>query len=264
MAMRLQVSDEVLAQLGRPTVEGLAARLVEPAPCLQCGKPLGSGPVAVIGQQYENKALIVGAHAACCASEWIRFEEAQKLQVPVTGDLTTVFAYPSGSPWRRRPGWLARLAGRRPMVPVMLVFPFVGVAWVELVGPGESVNDDLAYYRDHLGLCADEDRVPDLADARAWIDEQGRLVAAVKTQQFETLEPLTAEMTALVRWAGVVQLAVVSGVEIHPDGARAGSVGLADLYTAAREGRLVSGTVELASPRSGPRASKSNSGCTPR
>ncbi|MGH3376347.1 MAG: hypothetical protein ACRDP6_16560 [Actinoallomurus sp.] len=29
MAMRLQVSDEILARLGRPTVEGLAARLVE-------------------------------------------------------------------------------------------------------------------------------------------------------------------------------------------------------------------------------------------
>lgn len=244
--MRLQVSDEVLARLGRPTVESLAARLVEPAPCLQCGKPLGSGPVAVVAQQYESKALVVGAHAACRASEWIRFEEAQKLQMPITGDLTTVFAYPSGSPWRRRPGWLSRLAGRRRMVPVMLVFPFVGVAWVELVGPGESVNDDLAYYRDHLGLSAEEDRVPDLADARAWLDEQGRLVVAVKTQQFETLEPLPAEVETLVRWAGVVQLAVVSGVQIRTDGTQSGSVGLTDLHTAAREGRLVSGTVEFA------------------
>jgi hypothetical protein len=133
------------------------------------------------------------------------------------------------------------------MVPVLLVFPFLGLVWVELVGPGESVNDDLAFYRDYLGMNSDENRVPTLADSRAWIDEDGQLVAVVKGQTFATHEPLTDELAAIARRAGVVQLAVVSGVEIRPGG----SVGLAELYAAAVEGRLVNGVVDLGSPPRG-------------
>jgi hypothetical protein len=89
MALQLQVSDEVLDRLGGPTVEGLRSRLTEHAPCLGCGELLGSGPVSVIGQQY---VLVIGAHAACRPSEWILFEQAQELQVPLTAHATGVFA----------------------------------------------------------------------------------------------------------------------------------------------------------------------------
>jgi hypothetical protein len=206
-----------------------------------CGRPLGQGPVSVIGQQVGNKALIVGTHETCRSSEWVRFEDVEELRVPWSGHGTAVTVLPVWhiSPWRRVRD---RLGSRPPTTPVLLVLPWLGWAWVEIVGPGETVNDDLSLYRT-LGFAPGGASVP-LAEARAWFTSEGNLAVTVKDHPFGTNEPVTTEMRTRIQDAGVVTIVVASGVEIRHNE----SVRWSDLSDAMAEGRMLTGEVELGPP----------------
>lgn len=232
---QLQVSDEVAARLGTPTVETLRTRLSSRARCLECDQPLGTGPVSVVGQQVDDRALLVGAHPDCHASTWVHADETDELQLPVAGAAAAVFGmrmHPVGLP--RGLGWLARLM--RTVVPVMVVLPDLEWAWVRLVGPGESVNDDLAYYRDRFGMTADpEGGVPQIAGAGAWF-HQGELEIQLGPHRFSA--PIRDRLAVRVRGLGQVQLTLASGVDIDAD-----TLSQGDVVAAAEQGRAAIGWV---------------------
>ncbi|WP_203879944.1 hypothetical protein [Planobispora takensis] len=109
---------------------------------------------------------------------------------------------------------------------------------MELIAPGESIDDDLSFYRDHLGLSSQGQADP-LPDSRAWIDHEGKLITTVRSREFATLVPLALRLASLIRAVGRIRPAVVSGVTIGADSA----FRLGDLQDAAHDGRLVSGVV---------------------
>ena len=142
--------------------------------------------------------------------------------------------------WKRK---LARFLNAPTSVVGLIVFPFFGWAWVELVGPGETINDDVSYYRDHLGLSSDPQSAPPvLGDSRAWIDPEVRLVATVKGEEFATYEPITVKVKKELRRRRLIHLIVVSGVELGPKRA----VQQQDLASALDDGRLITGIIYLA------------------
>lgn len=153
----------------------------------------------------------------------------------------------------RRLRRIARWFGGFPRIPILLVFPELGQVWVELVGPGEAINRDLEFYRERLGLGTEDgdSTAPtlDAGDARAWINDDGNLVATVKGYTFATYVPLTDRFARLVRQVGFIRLTtIVSGISI--DSKR--SVRLADLHDAALDGRMVSAAVKLVAAPASP------------
>jgi hypothetical protein len=170
--MDFRVSEKVAAKIGTPTLETLPSRITEAAPCLECGNRLGTDPVSVIGQQHGKVAVIIGAHASCRSSEWFDAEASGQIQIPISPPVTMVIELPnpSGPAWWN---WIATAAGMRPKVPYLIVFPHPGITWVRLAGLGESVNDDLRFYRETYGMSSDLGTdVPQIEDAQAWINNR--------------------------------------------------------------------------------------------